>query len=37
MDIEEYREFVRPIRREVWGWRLLYALMLFVFYGVFKA
>jgi len=34
MDIEEYRAFVRPIRREVWGWRMLYALMLLSFSGI---
>jgi len=37
MDIEEYRAFVRPIRREVWAWRVLYALMLLAFAGVLAA
>lgn len=29
MNIEEYRAFVRPIRREVWGWRCLYVATIF--------
>lgn len=37
MNIEEYRAFVRPIRREVWGWRLLYTAMLLAFAGVLTA
>ena len=32
MNEDELRAFIRPIRREVWGWRVLYVLTLWACY-----